>query len=99
MSCEFNGARYDIPDRLMKNNNDVLNSIGILTDDEDAIKSTNGYEIGVVDGGNYKIWNYPDEKGMNGGVEFGSVYGSSPLGTNETYANVTNNLNCSSCAI
>jgi len=99
MSCEFNGARYNIPDKLMKNNSDVLNSIGILNDDEDVIKSTNGYEIGVVDGGNYKIWNYPGEKGMNGGVEFGSVHGSSPLGTNETYMNVTNKLNCESCAI
>jgi hypothetical protein len=99
LSCEFNNKLQKIPDKLMKNNSQVLNSVGVLIDNEELYKSTNGYDIGQVDGGNYKIWNYPDEKGMNGGVEFGSVYGSSPLGTNETYANVTNNLNCSSCAI
>jgi hypothetical protein len=99
LSCEFNNKLQEIPDKLMKNNSQVLNSIGVLVDNEELYKSTNGYEIGQVDGGNYKIWNYADEKGMNGGVEFGSVYGSGPLGTNETYANVTDNLNCSSCAI
>ena len=99
LSCEFNNKLQKIPDKLMKNNSQVLNSVGVLINNEELYKSTNGYDIGQVDGGNYKIWNYPDEKGMNGGVEFGSVYGSSPLGTNETYANVTNNLNCSSCAI
>ena len=99
MSCELNGALQPIPDKLMKNNSDVLNSIGVLTDDKDIIKSTNGYSVGTVDGGNYKIWNYPEEKSMNGGIEFGSVYASGPLGTNETYMDVNNRLNCESCAI
>lgn len=99
MSCELNGALQPIPDKLMKNNSDVLNSIGVLTDDIEIIKSTNGYSVGTVDGGNYKIWNYPEEKSMNGGIEFGSVYASGPLGTNETYMDVNNRLNCESCAI
>lgn len=99
MSCELNGAQHVIPDKLMKNDSAVLNSIGVMVDDRDLIKSTDGYDIGLVGGNNYKIWNYPEESGLNGGREFGDVYASGPMGSNETYMNVTNNLNCKSCAI
>ena len=99
MTCELNGNLQPIPDKLMMNNSDVLNSIGVVVDDRELVQSSNDYQIGIVDGNNYKIWNYPDEKSMNGGIEFGSVYASGPLGTNETYMSVTNRLNCESCAI
>ena len=99
MSCKFNGAQHVIPDKLMTNDSAVLNSIGVMVDDRELIQSTNGYDIGVVGGNNYKIWNYPKEKGLNGGREFGDVYASGPLGSNETYMNVTNDLDCKSCAI
>ena len=99
LSCELNGALQPIPDKLMKNNSAVLNSIGVIIDNEELVKSTNGYSVGTVDGGEYKIWNYSNEKPMNGGVDFNNVYASNPLGTNETYIGVTDNLNCSACAI
>jgi len=98
LSCEFNGKLQVIPDKLMKNDSSVLNSIGVLVDNVELIQSTDGYEYGQVDGNNYKIWNYPNEKPINGGVEFGSVYGSNE-GYNESFMSVTNSLNCSSCAI
>ena len=91
--------QHVIPDKLMKNDSAVLNSIGVMVDDRDLIKSTDGYDIGLVGGNNYKIWNYPEESGLNGGREFGDVYASLPLGSNETNMDVTNNLNCKSCAI
>lgn len=104
LSCKLNGTLQPIPDKLMMNSDAVLNSIGVLIDNKSLVQSTNGYSIGEVDGNNYKIWNYPDESPMNGGVDFknndnNDVYASNPLGTNETYMSVTDNLNCSSCAI
>jgi len=99
LSCELNGALQPIPDKLMKNNSAVLNSIGVIIDNEELVKSTDGYSVGTVDGGEYKIWNYPNEKPMNGGVDFDNVYASNPLGYNETCMSVTDNLNCSACAI
>lgn len=99
MSCELNGALQPIPDKLMKNDSAVLNSIGVLIDDKELVQSTDGYTVGTVDGEDYKIWNYPDESPLNGGVEFGSVYASNPLGTNETYMHITEKLNCTDCAI
>ena len=98
MSCELNGALQPIPDKLMKNNADVLNSIGVLIDDRELVQSTNGYSIGNVDGEDYKIWNYPDESPLNGGVEFGSVYASVP-GSNEGYMAITGFHKCTDCAI
>jgi len=99
LSCEFNSKLQPIPDKLMKNNSAVLNSIGVLVDNIELVQSTNGYEYGNIDGDNYKIWNYPNEKVINGGVDFNSVYGSNAMGTNETFMTVTDNLKCSSCAI
>jgi len=99
LSCEFNNKLQPIPDKLMKNNSAVLNSIGVLVDNIELVQSTNGYQYGNIDGDNYKIWNYPNEKVMNGGVDFNSVYGSNAMGTNETFMTVTDNLKCSSCAI
>lgn len=104
LSCKLNGALQTIPDKLMMNNSAVLNSIGVIIDNEELIKSTDGYTVGDVDGWEYKIWNYPNESAMNGGIDFvnsdnNDVYASNPLGYNETYMNVTDNLNCASCAI
>ena len=99
MSCKFNDKLQPIPDKLMKNNSAVLNSIGVLIDNVDLVQSTDGYQYSKVDGNNYQVWNYPDEKPMNGGAEYGSVYPSSPFGNNESYMNVADNLNCSTCAI
>ena len=99
MTCELNGALQTIPDKLMMNNADVLNSVGVLIDNKELVQSTNGYSVGRVDGEDYKIWNYPDESPLNGGIEFGNVRGSNPLGTNESYMDIIGLQNCSSCAI
>jgi len=99
MSCKFNDHLQPIPDKLMKNNSRVLDNIGVLVDDVQLVQSTDNFSYGDVSGGQYKVWSYPDDRPMNGGVEFGSVYGSNPLGQNESYMNVVDNLNCSTCAI
>lgn len=104
LSCKLNGRLYPIPKELMKNSNPVLDSIGVLINNIPLVQSTDSYVIGDVDGYQYQIWNYPNESTMNGGIDFvnndnNDVYASNPLGYNETFMNVTDNLNCSSCAI
>jgi hypothetical protein len=99
MNCKFNGHLQPIPDKLMKNDSRVLDNIGVLVDNVELVQSTNDFSYGDVSGGQYKVWSYPDDKPMNGGVEFGSVYASNPLGYNEKNMGVIDNLSCSTCAI
>jgi hypothetical protein len=99
LECKFNGKLQQIPDKLMKNDSRVLNNIGVLIDDDVLVKSTNDFSYDDISGHTYKTWHYPDEKPMNGGVEFNDVYASNPMGHNENYMTVENRLNCSTCAI
>ena len=99
LECKFNGKLQPIPDKLMKNDSRVLNNIGVLIDDDVLVKSTNDFSYDDISGNTYKTWHYPDEKPMNGGVEFNDVYASNPTGYNENYMLVENKLNCSTCAI
>jgi len=97
LSCNFNGRLQQIPKSLMGDNKEVLNSIGTIKYDGDFVKSVKGYKVGDVDGYEYKIWNYDNEKPFNGGElfknKFGNeVYGSNPLGYNETYMEVSDNV-------
>lgn len=99
LSCNFNGRLQQIPKSLMGDNKEVLNSIGTIKYDGDFIKSVKGYKVGDVDGYDYKIWNYDNEKPFNGGGLFknkygNEVYGSNPLGYNETYMEVSDNNIC-----
>ena len=67
LSCNFNNRLQQIPNSLMGDNKEVLNSIGTIKYDGDFIKSVKGYKVGDVDGYEYKIWNYDNEKPFNGG--------------------------------
>ena len=99
LECKFNNKLQQIPDKLMKNDSRVLNNIGVLIDDDVLVKSTNDFSYDDISGYTYKTWHYPDEKPMNGGIEFNDVYASNPMGYNENYMLVENRLNCSTCAI
>ena len=99
LECKFNNKLQPIPDKLMKNDSRVLNNIGVLIDDDVLVKSTNDFSYDDISGYTYKTWHYPDEKPMNGGVEFNDVYASNPMGYNENYMLVENRLNCTTCAI
>jgi hypothetical protein len=98
LKCKLNGELQEIPNTLLNYNSDVVNSIGVVVNDTQLIQSPNNYQYGLVDGKDYQIWNYPDDKPMNGGGGF-DVYASNSLGDNETYASVSNRLGCKSCSI
>lgn len=99
LECNFNDKLYKIPDRTIKNNNNVLNSVGVIIQDDDLIKSNNNFSYDDVNGNVYKSWKYDNEKELNGNVVFNNIVPSNPLGSNETYMLIDNNLNCSSCSI
>ena len=99
LECTFNDKLQVIPEKLMKNDSRVLDNIGVLIDNDVLVKSTDDFSYGDISGNTYKTWHYPDEKPMNGGIEFGDVYASNPLGYNETNMLVENKLNCTTCAI
>lgn len=99
LTCELNGKQHEIPNSLLNYNTDVVDSIGVVSNDTQIIQSPDNYQFGLVDGKDYQIWNYPDDKPMNGGKEFDGIYASNPLGENETYSSVTNRLGCKSCSI
>jgi len=84
--CEFNNKLQLIPPRLIEdpNNNLVLNSIG--NKDEDIYQSVNSFDISEVNGNSHQVWNYKDEKYINGGVYFNNVVGSSPK--NESFLRI-----------
>ena len=83
----------------MKNNSEVLNSIGVVIHNDELIKSNNNFSYDEVGGNVYKSWKYDNEKELNGNFVFNNILPSNPMGTNEYYMNVDSNLNCSSCSI
>ena len=62
----------------------VLNSIG--GKGEDIYQSINSFDISQVNGNPHQVWNYKDEKYINGGVYFNNVTASSPQ--NETFLRI-----------
>ena len=78
--CDYNNRLQLTPPKLITNSesNPLLNSIGT-----DAYKTVDSNKIGDVSGSNYQVWEYENEKSINGGKYFKDVYGSSE--TNETY--------------
>ena len=99
LTCELNGKQHEIPNSLLNYNTDVVDSIGVVSNDTEIIQSPDNYQFGLVDGKDYQIWNYPDDNVMNGGKGFDGIYASNPLGENESYGSVTNRLGCKSCSI
>ena len=99
LECTFNNKLQKIPDRILKNNSDVLNSIGVVIQDDELIKSNNDFSYDEVGGNVYKSWKYDNEKELNGNFVFNNILPSNPMGSNESYMTVDSNLNCSTCSI
>jgi len=99
IECDFNSNLQKIPKELMKNNNNVLQSIGVMINSDNLIKSINDFSYDDVSGGVYKSWKYDNEKSLNGGFIYDNIIGSNPMGNNETYMLVDNNINCNNCSI
>jgi hypothetical protein len=99
LECTFNNKLQKIPKQLMKNNSNVLNSVGVIIQDDDLIKSNNNFSYDQVGGNVYKSWKYDNEKEINGNFVFNNISPSNPFGSNESYMLVDDNLNCSTCSI
>lgn len=82
--CDYNNRLQLIPPKLITDseNNQVLNSIGGNT----VYQSVESTKIDDVSGNNYQVWEYDNEKSINGGKYFENVYGSSE--SNETYMEI-----------
>jgi len=78
--CNFNNKLQLIPPKLIQDSetNGVLNSIG-----SGIYKSVESTNIDTISENNYSVWEYENEKSINGGVYYGNVYGSTP--NNEEY--------------
>lgn len=99
LECNFNNNLQKIPDKLMEHNSDVLNSVGVLIQDDEVIKSNNDFTYDEIGGNVYKSWKYDNEKEINGNFVFNNILASKPMGSNESYMSVDNNLDCASCSI
>ena len=100
LECTFNNKLQKIPDKLMENNSDVLNSVGVIIhDDDELIKSNSGFTYDEIGGNVYKSWKYDNEKELNGNFVFNNIVPSNPMGTNESYMSIDDKLDCASCSI
>jgi hypothetical protein len=99
LQCTFNNNLYDIPERTIKNNSNVLNSVGVSIQNDELIKSNNDFSYDEVGGNVYKSWKYDNERELNGNFVFNNILPSNPIGSNESFMVVDNNLNCSTCSI
>jgi hypothetical protein len=81
--CDYNNRLQITPPKLINDseNNMVLRSIG--QGDGDIFKTVESSNIKGINGDNYQVWNYENEKLINGGKYFGDVVGSSSQ--NETF--------------
>ena len=99
LECTFNNKLQKIPDKLMENNSDVLNSVGVIIHDDELIKSNSGFTYDEIGGNVYKSWKYDNEKELNGNFVFNNIVPSNPMGTNESYMSIDDKLDCASCYI
>jgi len=99
LECIFNDNLQKIPNRLMKNNSNVLNSVGVINQSDDLIKSVKDFTYDEVGGNVYKSWKYNNEKEINGNFVFGNIMPSNPYGANESYMLVDDSLDCKKCSI
>ena len=78
--CDFNDKLQLIPPKLIEDsdNNGVLNSIG-----NNIFKSVESTNYDNINDNHYQVWEYKDEKSINGGSFFNGVFGSSDK--NENY--------------
>uniref|UniRef100_A0A6C0C703 Uncharacterized protein n=1 Tax=viral metagenome TaxID=1070528 RepID=A0A6C0C703_9ZZZZ len=99
LECKFNNKLQKIPKELMKNDSNVLNSVGVINQSDDLIKSVKDFSYDEIGGNVYKSWKYENEKEINGNFVFGNIMPSNPFGSNESYMLVDDSLNCSTCSI
>jgi hypothetical protein len=99
LECNFNNNLQKIPDKLMKNTSAVLDSVGVVINDDELIKSNSGFTYDEIGGNVYKSWKYDNEKELNGNFVFNNILPSNPMGTNESYMSVDSELDCASCSI
>lgn len=74
--CKINNRVQNIPLKLIKEDNRVIKNIGDDKDINTNIVSEKNISIG---GCNYNVWEYGDEKTLNGGKYFGNVEGYSNI--------------------
>lgn len=81
--CNFNNKLQMIPPKLISNSetNGVLNSIG--QGNGDIFKTVDSSNVRNISDNNYQVWEYENEKSINGGEYFNGVVGAS--NKNETY--------------
>ena len=74
--CNYNNRLQLIPPKLIMDseNNLVLNSIG--QGKGDIFKTVDSSNVNNVNGGSYQVWNYENEKMINGGTYFKNVVAS-----------------------
>jgi len=79
--CDYNNRLQLIPPTLISNSetNPVLTNIG----GDNFYNTIDTVKVGNISGNNYQVWEYDDEKSINGGKYFEGVYGASA--ENETY--------------
>ena len=72
-----------IPPKLISNSetNGVLNSIG--QGNGDIFKTVDSSNVRNISDNNYQVWEYENEKSINGGEYFNGVVGA--INKNETY--------------
>lgn len=82
--CDYNNRLQLIPPKLITNSetNPVLNSIG----GDSFYKTIDSGNVGNISGNNYQVWEYENEKSINGGKYFQDVYGSNA--SNESYMEI-----------
>ena len=79
--CDYNNRLQLIPPTLISNSetNPVLTNIG----GDNFYNTIDTVKVGNISGNNYQVWEYDDEKSINGGKYYEGVYGASA--ENETY--------------
>ena len=82
--CNFNDRLQNIPPSLInEKNNKILDYIGILGEKNSLNKDIDSQSIQNVGGNDHVMYNYSEEKEMNGSEVIKGVYGSNT--TNEDY--------------
>jgi len=80
--CNFNNRLYNIPPKLSENSV-VTKSIG-----QDITKSITSENVHPIQDNSYQVWNYENDKVMNGSELYDNVRGASS--TNEDFLQITN---------
>lgn len=86
VTCNYNNKLQIVPPRLINDpdNNLVLNSIG--QGGGDIFKTIDAHRVSTINGNTYQVWEYENEKSINGGQYLNNITGSNPV--NEDYMEI-----------